>query len=348
MATLQKRSGSWRAIVRIAGSPSISRTFATKAAASAWAAAEEAALRSGKTGRIPDKTFGDLIERYRDEVSIDKGGKRWERVRIDRLVNGRPDDLPPVPPDPITLVPLRNLGSDDFAAWRDRRLRSVSAASVRREWTLLSHACTVAQREWKWLDEHPMKGVRRPAPPEARDRRISDDEIERLLFALGYSADEPPATQTARVGAALLFAIETAMRAGELVALRWANVHSDEQYLRVAAETAGARKTAAARRNVALSAAAMRILDALRPVTGRGVHVFGLTSTQTLDALFRRAKTLAMIDDLHFHDSRHEAITRLARKLDVLALARMVGHRDLRQLQVYYNEHARDIARRLG
>lgn len=133
---------------------------------------------------------------------------------IDRPVDGRPDDSPPVPPDPITLVRLRNLGSDDFAAWRDRRrLRSVSAASVQREWILLSHACTVAQREWKWLDEHPMQGVRRPAPPEARDRRISDDEIERILFALGYSTDEPPATQTARVGAALLFAIETAMRA---------------------------------------------------------------------------------------------------------------------------------------
>ncbi len=64
-------------------------------------------------------------------------------------------------------------------------------------------------------------------------------------------------------------------------------------------------------------------------------------------ALFRKAKVKALVEDLHFHDFRHLAITRLAHKLDVLALARMVGHRDLRQLQVYYNMSAEDMAGRL-
>jgi integrase len=63
--------------------------------------------------------------------------------------------------------------------------------------------------------------------------------------------------------------------------------------------------------------------------------------------MFRKAKARAMIADATFHDTRHLAITRLAKKLDVLDLARMVGHRDLRQLQIYYNETAEVMAVRL-
>lgn len=54
-----------------------------------------------------------------------------------------------------------------------------------------------------------------------------------------------------------------------------------------------------------------------------------------------------MVDGLTFHDLRHSAITRLAKKLDVLALAKMVGHRDLRQLMIYYNPSAEELAGRL-
>jgi len=53
------------------------------------------------------------------------------------------------------------------------------------------------------------------------------------------------------------------------------------------------------------------------------------------------------IKDLTFHDTRHEAITRLAKKLDVLDLARMVGHRDIKQLLTYYNKSAKEIASQL-
>jgi len=65
------------------------------------------------------------------------------------------------------------------------------------------------------------------------------------------------------------------------------------------------------------------------------------------DALFRRVRDRLGIENLHFHDTRHEATTRLARKLDVLDLARMTGHRDPRSLMVYYNATASEVAGRL-
>lgn len=70
-------------------------------------------------------------------------------------------------------------------------------------------------------------------------------------------------------------------------------------------------------------------------------------SDESRDALFRKAVTRAGIEDLTFHDSRHEAVTRLSKKLGILELARMIGHKDIRQLQVYYNETAAEIAKKL-
>ncbi len=176
---------------------------------------------------------------------------------------------------------------------------------------------------------------------------IDDHEAERLLFALGYSQDTPPKTQATRVGAALIFAIETALRAGEICALKWKDVQTSKRFLRVTGSEIGGGKTDAAKRDVPLSQEALRILAQLEQGKDETDSVFRISSTQNLDATFRRAKTSAAIEDLHFHDSRHTAITRLAKKLDVLALARMVGHRDLRMLQIYYNESAEDMAGRL-
>lgn len=324
MATFVKRGGTWEAQVCRRGVRK-SASFRTKTEASAWAVKTEAEILAGIRGEIPDKPFSALLERYRDEISVTKRGERWERMRIGLLLR-----------DELAKVKLEDLSSTHFANWRDRRLKEVSEASVIREWNLLSHAVSVAVREWRWLPENPFKHVRRPRAPQPRDRRISESEIARLLLALGFDRNTSPQTKTARVGAAFLFAIETAMRAGEIAGMTWDRVNGSVVYLPLT-------KNGTAR-SVALSPEARRILDQL---PRDGDSVFGVTSVQ-IDALFRKAKSRALIENLHFHDTRHEAITRLAKKLDVLDLARMVGIRDLRILMVYYNARAEEIAERLA
>lgn len=326
MASIKPHNGKWRAFVFKAGIRK-SKVFDVKAKAVAWATHEEAEILSGKHGDVPDKTFGDLLGKYADEVSVTKRGERWERLRITLTCR-----------DEIARVHLRELDARHVAAWRDRRLTQVSAASVRREWNLLSNACSIAVKEWKWLKENPMREVRRPPPTESRDRIATDDEIERILFCLGYTKDEAPATASARVGAIVLFAVETAMRAGEIEGLSWEQIFMDKKYCKIAAG-----KTASAKRDVPLSPEAMRII---RQMPSGNATVFNITTTQ-IDALFRKAKAKALVEGLTFHDLRHTAITRLAKKLDVLALARMVGHRDLKMLMIYFNESAQDMAARL-
>jgi integrase len=207
-----------------------------------------------------------------------------------------------------------------------------------RELKLLTHACNIAVKEWKWLHENPIKEITRPKEAPPRDRRISQEEIEKVLFACGYDYNETPETAISRVGAAFLFGIETAMRAGEIAALTWNLVDMTKQTARLLDTKNRTPRT------VPLSTEAIRILKQLPAGDGR---VFNLSSVQ-ISSLFMKAKIRTGIEDLHFHDTRHEAITRLAKKLDVLALARMVGHRDLKMLMVYYNETAEELAKKLG
>lgn len=328
MATFKQRGTSWQAQIARLG-VRLSATFDTKRQAQDWAATTEAEIVAGKhkAGVNPaDKTLADAMEKYRDEVSIAKKGERWERVRINMLMR-----------DKIADSLLQDLAQPDFADWRDRRLKQVSPASVRREWVLLSSICTIALKEWHWLDKHPMKGVKLPSPPASRDRLPTREEIDALKVALGYTEHECIGVGQ-RVAAAMLFSGETGMRASELCGLTDEDIVLSKSFCRVRDG-----KTSAAKRDVALSSEAIRILKQLDVA---GSSVFGLTPTQ-IDANFRKAKKAAGIDDLHFHDFRHYAITRLAKKLTVLDLARMVGHRDIRMLQVYYNESAEEIAKLL-
>jgi integrase len=167
---------------------------------------------------------------------------------------------------------------------------------------------------------------------------------------LGFEG-QPAATKNQAVAVAMLFAIETAMRAGEICSLTAASIRGKTALLgrfRGSIELSDTRRRTknGTRRMVPLSKRALELLTLL-PATDEGKHLFGLTSA-SLDALFRKARENTPIEDLTFHDTRHEAITRLAAKLNILDLARMTGHRDLKQLQIYYNASAEDIAGRLG
>lgn len=325
MASFRKRLGSWEVSVSKLGVRK-SATFDTKSEAQKWAAKIETEISEGKYALYADKTFGELLQRYGKEVSVKKAGGRWELLRINATCR-----------DPIAHIKLCDLDQTHFAAWRDRRLKDVKDASVLRDIVVINRAVNVAVKEWLWLPKNPLIGVSRPGKPEARDRLISQDEIDRLCYAMGFD-DTTPKTVMSRVGCVFMFAIETAMRASEICNLQWDDVFIERRFLKIQGG-----KTPAARRDVPLSSEAIRLIELM---DRSNPTVFDLIPSQ-VDVHFRRAKDRAAIDDLHFHDSRHEAITRLANKLDVLALARMVGHRDLRQLQVYYNAAAEDLAKKL-
>lgn len=318
MATFKKlKSGKWQAQVARDGVRR-ARSFPTKAAARDWAVRQEFLITEGDSASGPSGTLGDLLDRYAREVSPTKRGARWEIARLERMKK-----------DELAKIELKDLSSADFGAWRDRRLREVAPGSVLRELRLLSSLLNTAMREWGEISENYLDGVRRPTAPPPRDRRVSDDEIAALTGLAG-----PLSRQKGRAVHAFRFAIETGMRAGEILSLTPDLVDLDRRVAHLPMTKNGSA------RDVPLSAAALALLAELPETEG---PLFDINSAN-LDTLFRRVRDKAEIKDLRFHDSRHEAVTRLAKKLDVLALARMIGHKDIKMLQIYYNESAEDIA----
>jgi integrase len=217
-------------------------------------------------------------------------------------------------------VSLRRLGAPHIAEWRDRRLQSVSAASVRREWNLLSNVCAIAVREWRLLQSNPFKDLARPKSSQPRNRVATDAEIETLT--------ENASPNMRRV---ILFAIETGMRAGEIASLR-------PEDIRGAVATLNDTKNGTSR-EVPLSAEARALLSNSDPV-------FQLTA-ESISALFAQLCKRCEIEGLTFHDLRHLAATRLSRKLNTLQLCRMFGWKDTKHVFVYYNETAAEVAEKL-
>ena len=319
MASIRRRGSKWRAEVYRNGARE-SATFPTKGQAVAWAQLRESELVGE---RLPDHSVNDALRRYAAEISPRHRGERWEVLRLQLL--GR---------DALASVRLPSLTAVHVAAWRDRRLKQVSGASVRREMNLLQSVFKVCRREWGWLRIDPTADVDRPPNPASRKRRISQDEIDRLTLALGYDGG-PPTTISDRVAMAFLFAIETAMRSGEILGMHWSDVGAKSVTL--------PRTKNGDQRKVPLSPYARELLSLLPKGEG---PCFGLEAAQR-DALFRKARDRAQIVNLHFHDSRAEAIWRLSKVFDVMELARVIGHRDLKSLLFYYETSADELADRL-
>jgi len=329
MASIYKLpSGLWRVQIARAGCRE-SQTFDTKKAGELWAAKREAELMAGKRGGIPKHTVSEALEKYKLEVSPKKRGERWEALRLDAYKREK-----------WANKLLTDLSSADLAKWRDTRLTGVSSSAVQRDFNLLKNVFKIARREWKWLDHDPFEGVEPPGENPPRTRRWKWGEVKKICRQLGHVPRKRPETKSQEVAFALLVALRTAMRAGEILSLCDKRVDLVKCVARVPHKT---QHLTGQMRTVPMQKKAARLLSL---VAGRGDYF--TVKSGSLDTLFRKAKKRAGIEDLHFHDSRAEALTRLSKKVDLMTLARISGHADTGILfRVYYRESAEDIAARL-
>jgi integrase len=202
----------------------------------------------------------------------------------------------------------------DIARYRDERLRKVCPGTAKRDLVILSHLFEVARKEWGIHVYNPVRDIK--LPPHAKARNPFLLPIVRL-------------------------ALETAMRQGELVSLCWEHIDLKRQIAHLPDTKNGEART------VPLSSAAIGVLRSL-PRSLHGQVFPGLT-TEAVKRAFIRAVRRAGIKDLRFHDLRHEATTRLFEKgLNIMEVASITGHKDLRMLRRYTHLKAEDLARKLG
>lgn len=331
MASFTRQGDGWRAHVYVKGQRD-TKVFRTQREAKAWASAREIELRE-QNEKKPSQlhTVSQMLQRYGEEISPGKRGERAEQLRLAAFARDFHE---------LASLTLAEFKTPQLAQWRDARLKKVSTAAVNRDINLLRNAFSIARQEWHWMEHNPFEGFRLPPESAPRTRRVSWKEVRQIVRWLGYRTGHAPQTKSQEVAVAFLVALRSAMRAGEILSLGKKTLDLQK---RVATVSHKMEYLTGRPRQVPLTRQAVRLL---KQIADRE-RCFTLTS-DSLDALFRKAKRALKIVDLHFHDSRAEALTRLSRKVDVMTLAKISGHKDLRLLQeVYYRESSEDIAARL-
>ncbi len=328
MATIQKRGGKYQVLVRRKGFPTACRTFHLKSDADQWARYMETKADRGDLPasiKILDSyRLRDILERYRDEVTVKKRGAKFERCVINAFLRL-----------PIAGLTLAQVGTTHFAKYREMRLKTVSPATVNRQLGIIRHAFEVAIKEWGIpMRENPLVCLKRLSVNNSRKRR---------LYAGEYEAIEQ-ATSSCRnhfILPIIKMALHTGMRRGELLNLRWGDIDTDKRTLFIPLAKNGHS------RKIPLSRDALSVLEDVK-LTSQSDIVFPI-SANSVRLSWERLIKRAGINDLHFHDLRHEAISRFFEKgLSVPEVALISGHRDFRMLFRYTHLKAEDIAKKIS
>jgi len=361
---VQTRLGKWKAVVRKRGWPTVSKTFRIQKDALTWAKRTEVEIEKGifidpaHSERI---TFDKALTRYLSEVVPTKKPATQET-------------------DKYCAEPLRAyfgkyslaaISPDLVAGYRDKRLatpiqridrttkkprvlldpltgepRTLSANTVRLELALLSHLFNTAIREWRLgLVRNPVSGIRKPSPGEGRDRRLRGNEETRLKHALA-SYSNP------MLGWIFDIALETGMRSGEIAGLRIHQVDLQRRVVRLSVtKNESARTVPLTRRAVEVFALALD--NPTRP-EGCDLVFFGEPGRDgkrrpyTFAKVWNGIKTSLGLGDLHFHDLRHEAVSRLVEAgFSDQEVSAISGHKSMQMLKRYTHLRAEDLVDRL-
>jgi integrase len=324
MASFRFRNNRWQARVQRKEQKDLAKSFLNKPDAEKWARSIEIEIDRGtyiNTSYAQKTLFKEILQKYLDDVAPTMRSADNQIIRVRKLMK-----------HPIAEVNMAHLSPKHMADYRDERLKVIKPSTVIRELAILSSVINHARREWGLNVTNPVTMIKKPSSSQGRDRILSDKELGRLFIQLEKIS---PWYKTLAE-----FALETAMRRGELMSLLWANINFEKSVAFLPLTKNGDS------RYVPLSMKAIKILKLLpRDIEGK---VFPLNKG-TVSILFLRAARRAKIDDIHFHDLRHMALTNLSVKFtNILELASISGHRELKMLQRYVHIKAEDLVQKLG
>jgi integrase/FMN phosphatase YigB (HAD superfamily) len=333
-------SGTYKALVRMRGWPTTSKTFRLKRDAVDWARRTEDEMVRGvyisRTGS-ERMTLQEALQRYLAEVTPAKKPttQRSERITAQHLIGY------------LGKYSMAALSSELVASYRDHRLAAgKSNNTVRIELAMLSNLFTIAIQEWGLgLTHNPVAAIRKPSPGQGRDRRLTDAEERRLLEAV-------EAHSNPMLGWVVRLAIETGMRQSEILNLRIADVDLKSRVVRLSDTKNNNART------VPLTAAATALCKnaiehPLRPQETDLVFFGepgrdGRRRPYQFTKIWADIKTAVGISDLHFHDLRHEAVSRLVEGgLSDQEVASISGHKSMQMLRRYTHLRAEDLVSKL-
>lgn len=343
MASVRKQCGKWQVRIQRKGFPTISQTFTNKADATRWGKEKELELERGSfvcPTKDDQTTLLDVLQRYQRDITPKKKGAKPEEYRLDVLMRSS-----------LAKMRITAIRSTDIARYRDSR--KAAANTIKNELNTLSAVFEICRLEWDINVSNPVRGLRRPKAPGGRDRRLYPGEEDLLLAACRRS-------RAWYLTTAVILAVETGMRLGELSTLLWPNIDLDRQILHLPDTKNGTS------RSVPLSTRGVEALKTLtRGFNGAVFPVHVDTIKQSFRSAVARGRKVyvkqqreagrspdnpyPMFSNLRFHDLRHEACSRLFELgLNPMEVATISGHKTLAMLKRYTHLRAEDLARRLG
>lgn len=284
------------------------------------------------TGRLKNIQLSKALDKYYETVSRFKKGSQQEFYRINVIKR-----------QPIASLDMSKITTVHIADYRDRRLsekntrtgKPISNNTVRLEMALLSNLFNIARIEWGTCRSNPVELVRKPKPSPGRERRLLKKE-ERLLSV--YFREK-----NIELYCIFYFAIETSMRLGEILSAKWSDVSRRNDILFVPMTKNGQAKA------IPLTRKARDIIKLMSPSKGDDGKIFTYTSNGFKSA-WRTAVKKLNIDDLHFHDLRHEAISRFYElgTLTDLEISTISGHKSLAMLKRYAHIKSSYLAKKIN
>jgi integrase len=307
MATIRNRNGRWHVQIRKANARSLSRTFTYRKDAELWVRESEREIELGSCVRsrqeMLNDTLEDLFVRYEREIGVHKKSYTVERYYVRRILA-----------QPFSKVPLHQLTPAYIQTWIDGQRKTHRPSSIARSAAFLSSVLNLSIRRWQYPMQNPLDMVGKPPVKPPNITRITKDVLETL-----YQPDS-------FVGWLVVFALETAMRRGEILSLTWQDIDKDKRlaYLR---DTKNGHP-----RFVPLTD---RAIEAISHSDTCNQRVFPMTGN-AVQLAWKRLKKRHGIEGVRFHDLRHEAISRFFDMgLTVPEVASISGHRTVSMLFRY-------------
>lgn len=341
MATIVKTpSGTWKAVIRKIGWPTTAKTFRTKRDAEDWARrTEDEMVRGVYLSRAPSEklTVSAALKRYMEEVSVTK---KATTQRSEKFTRSHLEAF-------FGKYSMAAVSADLVAKYRDERLvTGKSNNTVRIELAMLGHLFRVAIQEWGiGLTFNPVANIRKPSPGAGRNRRLTPEEQQRLFDAAGAHSNP-------MLGWVVRLAVETGMRSSEITGLRRSQIDVDRRIVTLRDTKNGTVRT------VPLTRTAAEILrtaldNPIRPIDTDLVF-FGEPGRDGRRKPYVFQKLWAGIvrelgfADLHFHDLRHEAVSRLVEAgFSDQEVAAISGHKSMQMLKRYTHLRSEELVTKL-
>ncbi|TXN15785.1 site-specific integrase [Methylobacterium sp. WL122] len=270
-------------------------------------------------------TVGDILLRYLAEVTQSKKGAVREGMAVRALLRHS-----------LAKVPLSAVTVAQVAHHRDLRLQTIKPSSINRELAIYRHAFEVARKVWNVpLPENPFAMVQKPQVSDSRSRRLEIGEWKILREACCRSRNP-------YILPMVELCLETAMRRGEVLALRWRDINVIKRTLHIPIAKNGHART------IPVTLRALEILNERRFGACNDARVFP-TTEDALKMAWRRVMLRCSLPDFRWHDLRHEAISRFFELgLSIAEVAVISGHRDFKLLFRYTHLRPEDISSKLA